>query len=157
MSVLVRFKTGLENIKARIFEQSSSRKTCVICKEEKRGAIVFLVRHLQPKKPDSAVCHECIVKLCLAPVIETVVETPVEKPKPAKKKSRGRPKKRGVKRGTVLPKIKCDHCDRKMPKGCISQHMKAKHPEEYAKLIDNQIEESTDVSVGQTETAEAGN
>ena len=155
MSALVRFETGLKNIKARIFEQSSLKKTCVICKEEKRGTIVLLVRHLQPKKPDSAVCHECIVKLCLEPVIEKeVIES---KPKaPAKKRGRGRPKKRGVKRGTVLPKIKCDHCDRKMPKGCIAQHMKAKHPEEYAlTLIDNSIEESTDATVEGTEEAKA--
>jgi hypothetical protein len=152
MSVLVRFKTGSENIKARIYEQSSTRKTCTICKEESRGMIVLLVRHLQPKKPDSAVCHKCIVKLCLAPVIETVVEPPVKKPV-VKRKTRGRPKKRGVKRGTVLKKEKCPHCERKMPKNCIGQHMKFKHPEEYAKLIDNKIEESTDASVEETKAA----
>lgn len=156
MSVLVRFKTGLKNIKARIFEQSSSRKTCVICKEEKRGLIVLLVRHLDPKKPDSAICHQCIVSLCLEPVIEKVVKPEVpEKPKAEKKKARGRPKKRGVKRGTVLKKEKCPHCERKMPKSCIGQHMKFKHPEEYALLIQNQIEEPKDGSFEETENTEA--
>jgi hypothetical protein len=153
MSVLVRFGTGPET-KARIFEQSSSRKTCVICKEEKRGMIVLLVRHLQPKKPDSAVCHECIVKLCLEP-IETVKIEPVKKPK-TKTKPRGRPKKRGVKRGTRKPKEKCPHCDRKMPASCFSQHFKAKHPDEYEKLINKSIEESKDASVEETGTTETG-
>jgi len=154
MSVLVRFKTGLENIKARIFEQSSKRQTCVICKKEKRGMIVLLIRHLQPKKPDSAVCHECIIKLCLDPVIETAAKEPVKKP--PERKGRGRPRKRGVKRGTVLKKEKCPHCERKMPKNCISQHMKFKHPEEYAKLIDKSIEESKDASIEDTGKAKAG-
>ena len=153
MSVLVRFGTGPET-KARIYEQSSSRKTCAICKKEKRGMIVLLVRHLQPKKPDSAVCHECIVNLCLTP-IETVPAKPVKK-KTEKKKARGRPKKRGVKTGTRKPKEKCPHCDRKMPKSCFSQHFKAKHPDEYKKLIDKSIEESKDASIEETGTTKAG-
>ena len=153
MSVLVRFKTGLDNIKARIFEQSSSRKTCAICKQDKRGMIVLLVRHLQPKKPDSAVCHECIVRLCLEPVIETVETPPVKKPV-TKPKKRGRPKKRGVKRGTVKPKVPCEHCKKKFSKAGLVQHIKFKHPET---LIDNLIEESTDASVEETSTTEAGN
>jgi hypothetical protein len=153
MSVLVRFKTGLQNIKARIYEQSSTRKTCVICKEEKRGMIVLLVRHLDPKGPDSAICHECIVKICLEPVIETVVVPPVKKPV-TKPKKRGRPKKRGVKRGTVKPKSPCPHCKKKFSKAGLTQHIKFKHQET---LIDNLIEESTDASVEETNAAEAGN
>ena len=149
MSTLVRFGTGPET-KARIYEQSSSRKTCAICKEEKRGMIVFLVRHLQPKKPDSAVCHECIVKLCLAPVIETVVVPPVKKPVDKRKKI-GRPKKRGAKRGKAKEKFPCPHCKGKYSTAGLVQHIKFKHAETL--LIDNQIEEPKDASIGETEEA----
>lgn len=67
MSKLVRFSTGDGQTKARIFEQGSQRKNCAVCNEFR---FPVLVRFVEPKKFESGVCHECIVRLARGEILQ---------------------------------------------------------------------------------------
>jgi hypothetical protein len=94
MSVLVRFNSGQNKYKARMFEQGSRRDICQICGERKFG---ILFRTIEPIKHERLICHECLLKIAeglqakpnvdaTAPVVQTTVPKAAKKSKPKAKK-----------------------------------------------------------------------
>lgn len=146
MAQPVRFKTGEQKYKARIFEQGSQKRVCAICNEKKFGV---LVRHVFPEKKEVVVCNECLVLLTLGkkrPVLKPVKQSN-QPSRLGKMKRRGRPKKVGPKKGTRHPKIKCPECGMKISERQMTNHYRSKHPD--IELIDKRIEESNDAETNQ--------
>lgn len=91
MSELVRFEIGPKRIKTRIYERSSVRQPCMLCRKKAYG---LLLRQIEPEKKDEVICHECIVRAAdqsaearfrISELIDKGVQPPKTRKKTAKK------------------------------------------------------------------------
>ena len=132
MSALVRFELKDVRYKARVFEHASRRYDCKCCGNKAQG---ILVRHIDPVKKDTGICHECLVKLALE--IKIQVGPPqdgirIEKYNPSSivndSKRRKKKKPGAAKGGRNFEKVECPHCHEMFTKQGLHFHIKSKHP-----------------------------
>lgn len=133
MSELVRFKIGEEDrrvqLKARIFELCSRKQNCVCCGNKRRG---MLIRHSEPKKKETLICHECIVMISLGMTIDIDAKKDsyfgLFSPKKIIADARRRGKQKAGPKNTE--KVPCPHCEKMCAIGAgLSNHIAAKHPD----------------------------